>query len=212
MSPFVSLPQHHYRAIAIDPPWAFSAGTKGRPQHYGRMSDREIADMPVGDLAHPDGCWLFMWVTSPKLDAPVRSTSRLSPFAIARAWGFRYSARAFVWVKTERAPCDPLFFFANGLHTGTGYTTRKNVEDVLLFRRGRPVRQSKAVHEVIVAPVREHSRKPDEFYRRVERFCAGPRIEVFARESRPGWDTFGNEATKFDPTPAEPAPMLLAAE
>ena len=58
MSPFVGLPQHHYRAIAIDPPWAFSAGTKGRPQHYGRMSDREIADMPVGDLApgrHTEG-------------------------------------------------------------------------------------------------------------------------------------------------------------
>lgn len=198
MSVFADLPQQYYRSIAIDPPWHFSGGTTGRPQHYDRMRDPEIAALPVRDLAHPNGCHLFMWVTSPKLDAPVRSTSRLSPFAIARAWGFRYSGRAFIWVKTERADTDPLFVFANGLHTGTGYTTRKNAEDVLLFKRGKPQRLSKAIHEIILAPIREHSRKPDEFYRRVERYCAGPHLEVFARESRPGWDTWGNEAEKFD--------------
>ena len=66
------------------------------------------------------------------------------------------------------------------------------------------------MHEVIFAPAREHSRKPDEFYRRVERFCDGPRLDLFARASRPSWDTWGNEATKFDPAPA--VPVLLAAE
>ena len=210
MSPFAALPQRHYRAIAIDPPWAFSGGMKGRPQHYGRMSDREIADLPVADLAHPDGCFLFLWTTSPKAYRPPGSAIRLDPAEIARAWGFRWSSRAFVWVKTGRGEQDGMFVYRDGLSTGHGFTTRKGAEDVLLFRRGRPKRLDAGVHEVIHAPVREHSRKPDEFYRRVERFCPGPRLEIFARESRPGWDTFGNEATKFDPAPA--APALMAAE
>jgi N6-adenosine-specific RNA methylase IME4 len=56
------------------------------------------------------------------------------------------------------------------------------------------------VREVVLAPVREHSRKPAEVYRRIERFCAGPRIELFARERRPGWISWGDEIGRFDAT------------
>jgi hypothetical protein len=77
-------------------------------------------------------------------------------------------------------------------------TTRKNAEDVLLFRRGRPERLSRNTHELIVSPVREHSRKPDVFFERVEAYARGPYLELFARQSRPGWATWGDERTKFD--------------
>jgi hypothetical protein len=64
---FAALKARHYRCALIDAPTAFLAGTKGRPQHYARMSDHDIAALPVADLLHPDGAWIFLWVTSPKL-------------------------------------------------------------------------------------------------------------------------------------------------
>jgi N6-adenosine-specific RNA methylase IME4 len=66
------------------------------------------------------------------------------------------------------------------LHVGLGLTTRKN-EFCLLGRRGNCKRQSKKVREVILAPVREHSRKPDEAYRRIMEYADGPYVELFAR-------------------------------
>src|SRR6185312_14891291 len=64
---FAGLKAGHYRCALVDAPTAFLAGTKGRPQHYTRMSDREIAALPVADLLHPDGAWIFLWVTSPQI-------------------------------------------------------------------------------------------------------------------------------------------------
>ncbi|PVE25405.1 DNA methyltransferase [Microvirga sp. KLBC 81] len=186
---FDPLPRNQFKVIMADPPWKFSAGTKGRPQHYDRMTDNEIARLPVEELAHPDGCWLFLWVTSPKIFHIER---------IAETWGFRYSGRAFVWIKTERAENDPLFVFSDSLHMGQGFTTRKNAEDCLLFRRGSPKRLSASVHEVILSPVRAHSRKPDEAYRRAQQYAEGPYCELFSRESREGWATWGNQVGKFD--------------
>lgn len=83
-------------------------------------------------------------------------------------------------------------------HVGLGLTTRKNAEFVLLGRRGNAKRLAKDVRELILSPRREHSRKPDEMYSRVERYCAGPYLELFARQPRPGWDSWGNETTKFE--------------
>jgi hypothetical protein len=113
------------------------------------------------------------------------------------AWGFRYSSVAFTWVKTNpKAPV--LFLDHRSFHIGLGHTTRKNAEFCLLGRRGSPKRLSKAVRELIIAPRREHSRKPEEAYARIEQFCAGPRLELFGRQTRLGWEVWGNEATKFD--------------
>ncbi len=78
-----------------------------------------------------------------------------------------------------------------------GHTTRKNTELCWLGRRGNPKRLDKGVRELIVAPVREHSRKPDEIYERIERFCAGPYLELFARQRRNGWFSDGNELDRF---------------
>jgi N6-adenosine-specific RNA methylase IME4 len=81
---------------------------------------------------------------------------------------------------------------------GGGFTTRKNAEFCLIGKRGRSVRQNAGVHEVIIDPRRQHSRKPDEFFDRVKAYSIGPYLEIFGRQSRPGWDVWGNESTKFD--------------
>jgi N6-adenosine-specific RNA methylase IME4 len=143
------------------------------------MTDAELAELPIESLAHPEGAWLFMWATTPKLPDAI---------ALGARWGFVYSGSGFVWIKTT----------ASGkLHFGMGHTTRKNAEICLLFKTGKPKRQSAGVPEVIMAPVREHSRKPDEIYDRIERFCAGPYAEVFARTRHTGWDSFGDQVGVF---------------
>jgi N6-adenosine-specific RNA methylase IME4 len=68
----------------------------------------------------------------------------------------------------------------------------------VLGRRGHPERLDKGVFEIIVAPRREHSRKPDEVYRRIEKYCAGQRLDLFPRQRRDGWIPYGDEADKFD--------------
>jgi N6-adenosine-specific RNA methylase IME4 len=196
------IPGGPFSCILADPPWRFDHySTKGEvksaQRHYACASLDDIKAIPVADVAARD-CYLFLWATGPM----IAEALELIP-----AWGFKYSAMAFVWVKTnKRAPV--LFWDARAIFKGMGYTTRQNAEFVLLGRRGRPERLSKSVSQIIVAPRREHSRKPDEVFDRVEAFCAGPRLELFARETRPGWASFGNETTKFD-APAI-APALLS--
>lgn len=172
-----------YRCVVVDPPWTWAtyseAGLDGRPQHYDRMSDRQIAELPIKSLLDPAGAWVFLWSTSPK-----------APFALtlAESWGLRFSGRAFSWVKLNR----------NGTpFMGLGLTTRKNLEDCWLLRTGKPERLARDVCEVVMAPRREHSRKPVEVMERIERFCPGPRLELFAREKRLGWDSWGRETDKF---------------
>lgn len=162
-------------------------------KHYAVMGIDDIAALPVKELAAPTGCHLFLWTTGPCLPLA---------FGIIEAWGFRYSSVAFTWVKLKRShnpmQLRVLPLAEQDLHVGLGLTTRKNAEFCLLARRGNCRRVAKNIREIILAPVREHSRKPDEFFDRVERYAAGPYVEIFARQSRPGWSTWGNEATKFD--------------
>lgn len=196
--PFGDLPRQHFRCILVDPPWEWTGGKKGRPQHYPRMKDRDIAALPVKDLCDPAGAWVFVWVTSPGL---VRSLKVLA------CWKLRYSGRAFVWVKTQRADGDatPMWVYPSKTHMGMGFTTRKNAEDVLLFRIGKPERLSKSVKEVMFTGPREHSRKPTEAFCRIEEFCAGPRLELFAREKREGWTSWGLETERFNQPQEESA-------
>ena len=85
---------------------------------------------------------------------------------------------------------------------GTGYCYRSAAEFFLLGTRGKPAQQVRNVRNLIVAPVREHSRKPDQMRRDLEALWPGPRCELFAREAAERWDAWGNEATKFNETGA----------
>src|SRR5262249_45765394 len=122
-----------------------------------------------------------------------------APVRLVRAWGFGPAPRGFAWGERKRGAQPPRFTCAD-FPMGTGLTTRKNVEDVILGKRGKSLRCDGSVRELIIAPRREHSRKPDTTHERIERYVGaqGPFLELFARQSRPGWITLGDEATKFD--------------
>jgi N6-adenosine-specific RNA methylase IME4 len=111
---------------------------------------------------------------------------------VIASWGFTYKTAAFVWVKTTRN-AEVVTLAGEGLHWGMGYATRSNTEPCLLATRGAPLRLAANVHQVIMAPVGEHSAKPDEAYRRIERLYPGPYLELFARRPREGWTTWGDE-------------------
>lgn len=187
---FTGLKKGHYAAIAIDPPWKFkrrSMKNASRLPPYRTMTFSEIKALPVQELAAKD-CVLFLWTTGPHL---------VESIEIMKAWGFKYSSLAFVWIKTN-PNAGHLFYDRNSFHVGMGYTTRKNAEYCLLGRRGRPKRMSKKVQELIIEARREHSRKPEQFYERVLEYSAGPRADVFSREDRVGFDSFGDQAGKFN--------------
>ena len=167
-----------YNIIYADPPWNYYTGyqTKTAACHYPVMSIEEICALPVGKLA-AENCALFLWVTFPKL---------LEAFDVIKAWGFEYRTTAFVWVKRTRKDTD--WFM------GLGYWTRANAEICLLAVKGQPIRFSKSVRQLIVSPVEEHSKKPDETRDRIVELMGDlPRIELFARQKTPGWDIWGNE-------------------
>lgn len=199
---FAGLRAHHYRALLIDPPTRFVAGTKSRPQHYARMTDRGIADLPVADLLHPDGCWIALWVTSPKLFKPMGTKSRLRPDELAHCWGCRYSGRGWLWIKLRRKAKPGGPWFPSDFARGLGLTTGKNAEDCLLFRRGKVGIKSRKGFELIFAPRRQHSRKPDEIYDRIETTLQGPYCELFARQriDRAQWDAWGDQVDLFAPS------------
>lgn len=208
-SPFADLPQNHFAAIYADPPWHFQAwattpkwngeyrkdGTKiyspARIPDYDTMKKDDIAAMPVSGLAAAD-CVLFLWVCWPTLE---------QAFHIIDAWGFTYKSCAFAWVKGNATQLE---FFQEETKAvmNLGYWTRANSEVCLLATRGKPKRQAADVRQAIIEPRREHSRKPDCVYSRIERLVSGPYLELFARTTRPGWSSWGNQVGKFAETAA----------
>lgn len=114
---------------------------------------------------------------------------------------FRDDPIAFYWAKTNKkanlAALSESEFFC-----GLGYWTRANVEQCLLATRGKPPRLARDVRRLIISPRREHSRKPDETYSRIERLARGPYLELFSRQTRAGWNALGSEVALFDKGPA----------
>ena len=158
-------------------------------RHYTCLPMATIATFPVRDVVARDAL-LWFWTTGPLLSIGAH-------IPVMQAWGFEPTAMGFVWVKLNLR-ASPAQFTERDLFFGPGLTTRKNAEYVVLGRRGSPERLAKNIFEIIVAPRREHSRKPAEVYHRIERYCAGPYLDLFSRESRNGWIPYGDEPAKFD--------------
>lgn len=190
--PFGDLPLMHYRCVLADPPWSFSAGgDRGAREHYDTMSAAEVAALPVGNLCAGD-CALFLWVTNPLLPRGLD---------VMAAWGFEFKTVAFTWAKTRRKH-DTAEIGPADWHMGMGFWTRANTEVCLLGTRGKPQRIDAGVRQLVVAPLREHSRKPPQVHEGIERLVAGPRLELFAREKRQNWAAWGLEVDKFSHGPA----------
>jgi N6-adenosine-specific RNA methylase IME4 len=189
--PFPNIPRGHFGAILADPPWQFktwSENGEGRSPEYDTTDVKHLVRFPVEDLAAKN-CVLFCWATWPHLK---------SALWLISAWGFTYKTCAFSWMKA-----DPYRLFADDAtpFAGMGYWTRANTEPCLLATRGKPKRLNADVRQGIIAPRREHSRKPDSIHDRIERLVPGPYLELFARQSRLGWTSFGNQTDKFSPPP-----------
>jgi N6-adenosine-specific RNA methylase IME4 len=193
------LRHHKYGVIYADPPWSFrNWSTKGTGRnavsHYNCLTFDTLTALPVPDLASSN-CALFLWVTDPLLHRA---------FDLIQAWGFEYKTVGFYWVKLNSAAKTNTDYF-----TGLGYWTRANPEQCLLATKGTPKRMAKDVRRLVVDRRREHSRKPDAVRERIERLVAGPYLELFARETKPSWDCWGDQLRLFDngsaPTRRQPS-------
>ena len=140
------------------------------------MGIEELCALPVSEITEKD-CVLFLWATFPQLKEALQ---------LIKAWGFTYKTVAFVWLKTNKKALT--WFY------GLGFWTRGNAEICLLATKGHPKRQAKNIHQLIISPIEEHSKKPEEARKKIVALMGDiPRIELFARKESPGWDIWGNE-------------------
>ena len=180
-----------YNIILADPPWDYRNGGNGRARaHYPTMPAHQILSLPVGDLAAPD-CVLLLWATWPQISGAVDCI---------RAWGFE-QVTGLPWIKIHKSR-NPVFdknrVSGPGAATpalGTGYWVRGCSEPLLIARRGRPEPPAMRGETWLglLGPRLEHSRKPADVYQLAESWPE-PRIELFARRARAGWDVWGNQA------------------
>ncbi len=167
-----------YRTIVADPPWAIGdfpanlhvQGAGTTPCPYPTMEVEEIADLPVADLAAKDA-HLYIWTTNQFLE---------QTYFIARAWKFT-PIKVLVWVKAPKG-------------RGLGGTFASATEYVLFCRRGSLTALDRVERNWWQWQRGPHSAKPEAFLDIVESVSPAPRLEMFARRNRLGWDTWGNEA------------------
>lgn len=175
------VPSGKYRTIVIDPPWDIKKihredhGLHQTGLDYPTMSLSELADFEPMQSCPFDECHLYCWTTQKYLPAT---------FQLLRDWGFKY-------------------IFTMTWHKSGGFQPfglpQYNSEFVVFGRRGSlPFKDTKAFNTCFSAPRREHSRKPDEFYDVVRRVSPGPRIDIFSRETREGFDVYGNQEGVLD--------------
>jgi N6-adenosine-specific RNA methylase IME4 len=187
--PFGDLRRQLYRVILVDAPTKFSSGPNRNPKnHYATMTIAAIATLPVGELAHPDGCRLMMWMTMPHLH---------HMNALLSAWGFKYCT-ARPWLKLWPRETGPILF-PDSFAMGCGYEVRNTSELQIIAKRGEPQRlNGTKLRGHIIAPRREHSRKPDCVRDEIVQLFDGPRCELFARSHHPGFDSWGDQVGLFD--------------
>ena len=191
-----------YQCIVADPPWYYEL-RKDDPTHRGKitypsMRTEQIRDLPIPDLADPDGCVMFLWFTNNYL---------IEAGELTKYWGFKVK-NIMTWEKVDKA---------GKTRIGNSHWFRSATEHCVIATRGK-VRAFNSDSDIakrtpnffrteelledfpslVSAQRREHSRKPDCFYRLVEEVCQGSKLEMFARQRRQGWDCWGNEVDKFE--------------
>lgn len=171
-----------YRTIVADPPWEYPRGFVRGPNAgvgwtdrnklpYGSLPVDEIASLPVRELADPAGAFLFLWTTNRYLP---------DAFTVLEAWGFRYR-QTLIWHKENVSPFP-------------GAVAPNEAEFLLVGRSGNARRSGTWPKSVIVAKRGPHSAKPEVFLDLIEQVSPEPRLELFARRNRLGWDTWGDES------------------
>lgn len=170
-----------YNIIYADPPWKYKTWREGSgttEKHYPTMNIEDIVNMKdtIKSISDRD-CILFLWVTFPCL---------LEGLMVMKEWGFKYKTCGFNWIKRNKKS-DTWFF-------GMGHWTRANSELCLIGTRGTIKRKSNKVSQIIDTRIEEHSKKPDIVREKIIELVGDlPRIELFARQTADGWDSWGNE-------------------
>jgi N6-adenosine-specific RNA methylase IME4 len=164
------LPPNTFFVVYADPPWTFenTGFTQSAAQQYPTLSTEAVCALPVEPLCADRGA-LFLWVPNALLPDGLR---------VCEAWGFDYKTN-FCWIK-DRAP-------------GVGFYSQSKHEAMLLAVRGDQMLPQERPDSWFEAPVTDHSRKPDRAYTLIEAMYSGPYVELFARQTRPGWTAWGNE-------------------
>ncbi len=135
---------------------------------YPTMSIEQICATNIASLAHAD-CILWLWTTNHRMR---------EAYAVLDAWGFTHKT-TLTWIKDKM---------------GAGHWLRGQTEHCLMAVRGSPTVHLTNQTTALFGPVREHSRKPDEFYTLVEKLCPAPRYaDLWSRHQRPNWDGHGDE-------------------
>jgi len=177
-----------YRVILADPPWQYSnRGVNGAAEkHYSTLNLTQLKLLPVERWAD-DSSVLALWCTNPMLPEGLQ---------VIEAWGFQYVTK-LPWIKFTG---DPRFdadgnIIEGDLAWGTGWWARGVSEDILIAKRGniRPPQEVTRGLLGLMSRRLRHSQKPSTIYDFLEKGWAGPYLELFARERRPGWDVWGNE-------------------
>ena len=162
-----------YDVISIDPPWNY--GRKYDPDNsrvanpYPEMTIEEIKNIK---LPFKDNAIIFLWTTHKYLP---------DAFELLKHWGLDYKA-TLVWNKNK---------------IGMGHWFRMQCEFCLFGIKGKPFWSNTTERDIIIESRREHSRKPEAFFKMVDKICVGKKLEYFSREKKEGWDIYGNDTNKF---------------
>ena len=172
----VGFPQKKYKTIYADPPWPEKGGGKikrGADKHYNLMTIKEIEQLPVEKLQHPEGCHLYLWTTNNYLPQALE---------VMFSWGFEYITTV-TWLKEQMGLGQ--YFRGKTEHCLFGRT------DILPYKEKEGRRQQGVTG--FKEPKGSHSEKPEKMRSMIEDVSYTPRIELFARENPKGWDCWGNE-------------------
>lgn len=187
-----------YRVILADPPWQYN--DKLKMSDVPRGSDANYSTMPFEDIAQLSKiseepvshtiagheisytAILFLWVTNPFL-------LNGDGASLCLRWGF-VPKQLMTWFKTKKDAFDE---DEKSLAMGMGRITRGATEHVIIATKGQYSKLVKChdVRNVLFAPRRAHSKKPDELYPVIEELFDGPYLELFARFRRNGWTSWG---------------------
>ena len=166
------IPEGEFSVILSDPPWQYDLNGQGSPEnHYDTMPTESICNLPIHSAKNSI---LFLWATAPKLQDALE---------VMKRWGFEYRTN-MVWIKDKIGP---------------GYYFRAKHELLLVGKKGKilvPEVEDRP-NSVLISPRRAHSEKPYEVYEMIEKMYPNQKyLELFARNKRENWTSWGNEAEK----------------
>jgi len=179
----IVIPEGKFNVIACDPPWPYDlAGSRNPWETYDKAGRR--ASAPYNEMSLPqiianeppaaDDCILWLWTTHRFMADALK---------IIELWGFKDKV-IVTWVKDQM---------------GLGAWLRSISEFCIMAIKGNPKVALESQTTVINGPLREHSRKPDSFYKLVDGLVPNNyrKLDMYSREKREGWEQIGNEPTKF---------------